>query len=83
MTSQAKWFYIDDFFVWLGCKFINCNKSGKEVKDKEAEMQVIKPESKPVPQEAKPSPPPALLPLPPPPPPALEQKPPGMKKLPP
>jgi hypothetical protein len=28
MTSeeQQKWFYIDDFFIWLGCKFVTCDK---------------------------------------------------------
>ena len=32
MTSeeQAKWFYIDDFFIWLGCKFVTCDKDAKK-----------------------------------------------------
>ena len=34
MTSeeQAKWFYIDDFFIWLGCKFVTCDKDAPKEK---------------------------------------------------
>ena len=41
--NQAKWFYIDDFFIWLGCKFVTCDKDAK--KDE--------PDNKPKPEEAK------------------------------
>ena len=40
--NQAKWFYIDDFFIWLGCKFVTCDKDKKD-----------EPENKPKPEDAK------------------------------
>ena len=24
--TEAQFFYIDDFFYWLGCKFVTCDK---------------------------------------------------------
>ena len=31
--TQAKWFYIDDFFKWFGCKFITCDKDTSKKPD--------------------------------------------------
>lgn len=25
-SSGSKFFYVDDFFYWLGCKFVTCDK---------------------------------------------------------
>lgn len=30
MASAARFFYIDDFFYWLGCKFVTCEKRKPE-----------------------------------------------------
>lgn len=26
VKTESKFFYIDDFFYWLGCKFVTCDK---------------------------------------------------------
>tara|TARA_B110000285_G_scaffold222277_1_gene276270 strand:+ start:193 stop:354 length:162 start_codon:yes stop_codon:yes gene_type:complete len=49
MTSEesAKWFYIDDFFIWLGCKFVTCDKDKPKEEPKPQENKVVKtPEKK-------------------------------------
>lgn len=41
VKSDSKFFYIDDFFYWLGCKFVTCDKpkpgDGQNNGDKEQE----------------------------------------------
>jgi hypothetical protein len=50
--EKAKFFYIDDFFIWLGCKFVTCDKDKpaeeppKEEKKKEEKKPEPKPEKK-------------------------------------
>jgi len=31
-ADAENFFFVDDFFHWLGCKFVNCNKTIKEKK---------------------------------------------------
>jgi len=46
-TEKSHFFYVDDFFHWLGCKFVTCDKENKKDdnsesdKDKEKENSVI------------------------------------------
>jgi len=52
MTSEekAKFFYIDDFFIWLGCKFVTCDKdkpAEEPPKQEEKKKEEKKPEEKP------------------------------------
>jgi hypothetical protein len=29
--TESKFFFIDDFFYWLGCKFVTCDKAKQEL----------------------------------------------------
>lgn len=54
--TQANFFYIDDFFYWLGCKFVTCekpkggNQQGEERGDK-GEKEQEKAASLPMPRK--------------------------------
>ena len=31
IKAESKFFFIDDFFYWLGCKFVTCDKAKQEL----------------------------------------------------
>ena len=56
--TQNKWFYIDDFFIWLGCKFITCDNSVKNQQPSGGLSSTSPPPPAPKPAPPPPSPPP-------------------------
>ena len=42
-SSLAQWFYIDDFFGWVYCKFVNCDQRDERIQQTVQNSKMVKP----------------------------------------
>ena len=39
-SSGSRFFYVDDFFYWLGCKFVTCDKPKSPESQKDSSLKI-------------------------------------------